>query len=44
LAEGNAILKAIQEVVVEKPLTAYVERQRHCPECGALRPRKGIMR
>jgi hypothetical protein len=41
LAEGKAILKAIQEVMVEKPLTAYVERQRHCPECGALRPSKG---
>jgi hypothetical protein len=34
LAEGKAILKAIQEVMVEKPLTAYVERQRHCPDCG----------
>ena len=41
LAEGKAVLKAIQEVMVEKPLTAYVERQRHCPDCGALRPSKG---
>ena len=41
LAEGKAILRAIQEVMVEKPLTAYVEKQRHCPDCGALRPNKG---
>ncbi|MEJ2328163.1 MAG: hypothetical protein P8Y25_15755 [Chromatiaceae bacterium] len=32
LAEGKAVLKAIQEVMVEKPLTAYVESQRHCPD------------
>ena len=41
LAEGKAILTAIQEVMVEKPLAAYVERQRHCPECGGLRTSKG---
>jgi hypothetical protein len=41
LAEGKTILKAIQQVMVEKPLSAYVERQRHCPECGGLRTSKG---
>ncbi len=41
LAEGKAILKTIQEVMVEKPLGAYVEAQRHCPDCGKLRPSKG---
>ena len=41
LAEGKAILKAIQQVMVEKPLSVYVESQRHCPECGGLRTSKG---
>jgi hypothetical protein len=41
LAEGKAILKAIQAVMVEKPLAVCVERQRHCPDCRAPRPSKG---
>ena len=41
LAEGKSILKAIQEIMVEKPLAAYVDSQRLCSECGRLRTSKG---
>ncbi|MEJ2387207.1 MAG: ISKra4 family transposase [Chromatiaceae bacterium] len=41
LVEGRAILKTIQEVMIEKPLAHYVESQRRCPDCGAPRPIRG---
>jgi hypothetical protein len=34
LAEGKAILKALQAMVVEQQLTAYLETQRPCAHCG----------
>src|SRR2546427_10621160 len=40
LAEGKTILQAIQEVVVEWQMQAYVGQQRHCPHCGHLRHSK----
>jgi hypothetical protein len=33
LAEGKAILKGLQEVVVQQQLTAYLETQRPCVHC-----------
>jgi hypothetical protein len=44
LAEGKAILKALQTVVTERQMTTYVETQRLCPHCGTLRRRKGYHR
>ena len=41
LAEGKTILQAIQEVVVEWQMQAYLGQQRHCPQCGHLRHSKG---
>jgi hypothetical protein len=41
LAEDKAILKARQEVVVERQMTAYLDTQRPCPHCGAPRHSKG---
>jgi len=41
LAEGKTILQAIQEVVVEWQMQAYLGQQRHCPQCGTLRHSKG---
>lgn len=41
LAEGKTILKALQEVVVERQLTAYLATQRPCAHCGTLQPSKG---
>ncbi|GGO83985.1 hypothetical protein GCM10011348_29180 [Marinobacterium nitratireducens] len=41
LAEGKGLLKAIQEALVEKQTTAYLDTQCHCPVCGKARPRKG---
>jgi hypothetical protein len=41
LAEGKAILKALQAVVVEQQLTAYLETQRPCGYCGRLQRSKG---
>jgi hypothetical protein len=41
LAEGKTILQAIQEVVVEWQMQAYLSQQRHCPQCGHLRHSKG---
>ena len=41
LAEGNTILQALQEVVVEWQMQAYLRQQQHCPPCGNLRHSKG---
>jgi hypothetical protein len=41
LAEGKAILKALQEVVVQQQLTAYLETQRPCTHCGHRQRSKG---
>jgi hypothetical protein len=41
LAEGKAILKALQAVVVEQQMTAYVDTQRPCAHCGHLQRSKG---
>ena len=41
LAEGKAVLKALQEVVVEGQLTAHLGPHRACPHCGQLRHSKG---
>jgi hypothetical protein len=37
LAEGQTILPAIQEVVVEGQMQAYLGHQRHCPHGGTVR-------
>jgi hypothetical protein len=39
LAEGKAILKALQEVVVERQMSTYLETQRPCGHCA--RPLRG---
>ena len=41
LAEGKAILKGLQEVVVQQQLTAYLETQRPCAHCGHRQRSKG---
>lgn len=41
LAEGKAILKTLQEVVVERQMTAYLSTQRSCAHCGTPRRNKG---
>jgi hypothetical protein len=41
LAEGKTILKALQAVVVEQQMTAYLETQRSCAHCGHLQRSKG---
>jgi hypothetical protein len=41
LAEGKAILKALQAVAVEQQMAAYLETQRPCAHCGNLRHSKG---
>jgi hypothetical protein len=41
LAEGKTILKALQEVVVEQQMTAYLETQRPCADCGSHQRSKG---
>ena len=41
LAEGEAIIKALQEVVVEQQLTAYLETHRPCAQCGHRQRSKG---
>jgi hypothetical protein len=41
LAEGKAILSAIQRVVVETPTAHSVAAPRQCSDCGPPRPRKG---
>jgi hypothetical protein len=42
LAEGKAVLQALQEVVVEWQMEAYLRQQRACPQCGKVRRRKGL--
>jgi hypothetical protein len=41
LAEGKAILKGLQEVVVQQQMTAYLETQRPCAQCGHQQRSKG---
>jgi hypothetical protein len=41
LAEGKALLKALQEVVVQQQLTVYLETQRACAHCGHRQRSKG---
>ena len=41
LAEGKAILKALQAVVVEQQMTAYLKSQRPCARCGHRQRSKG---
>jgi hypothetical protein len=41
LAEGKAILQALQEVVVEWQMRAYLQQHRACPHCGKGRQSKG---
>jgi hypothetical protein len=42
LAEGKTLLQAIQEVVVEWQMHAYLQQQRACPHCGKARRSKGV--
>jgi hypothetical protein len=42
LAEGKAVLQALQEVVVEWQMQAYLQQQRTCPHCGKVRRSKGV--
>jgi hypothetical protein len=42
LAEGKAMLKALQEVVVQQQMTAYLKTQHPCAYCGNLQGRKGF--
>jgi hypothetical protein len=41
LAEGKALLKALQAMVVEQQMTAYVDTQRPCAHCGRRQRSKG---
>ena len=41
LAEGKAVLQALQEVVAESQLRTYLQQQRACPHCGKVRRTKG---
>jgi hypothetical protein len=41
LDEGKTLLQAIQEVVVEWQMQAYLHLQRDCPQCGNIRHSKG---
>jgi hypothetical protein len=42
IADSKAIVQGMQEVVVEWQMNAYLATQRHCPQCGQLRHRKGL--
>ena len=42
LAEGKAVLQALQEVVVEWQMHTYLPQQRACPPCGKVRRSKGV--
>jgi hypothetical protein len=42
LAEGKAVLQALQEVVVEWQMHTYLQQQRACPHCGQARRSKGV--
>jgi hypothetical protein len=41
LAEGKAILKGLQAIVVEGQVSTHLPAQRPCPDCGGLRSLKG---
>jgi len=41
IPDSKTILQAIQEVVVEWQMHAYLDAQRYCPDCGKLRHSKG---
>jgi hypothetical protein len=41
LADGKAILKALQEIVIERQMITYLETQRPCPHCSTPRRSKG---
>ena len=41
LAEGKTVLQALQEVVVEWQMQAYLRQQHVCPQCGKARGSKG---
>jgi len=41
LAEGKAMLKALQEIVVAQQMRAFLEAQRACPHCGQRRRSQG---
>jgi hypothetical protein len=41
MAESKAILKDIQELVVEEQVTTHSAFQQRCPDCGGPRKRKG---
>ena len=36
IADSKAIVQGMQEVVVEWQMNAYLDTQRHCPQCGQL--------
>ena len=42
LAEGKAVLQALQEVVVEWQMHTYLQQQRPCPHCGKAARSKGV--
>jgi hypothetical protein len=42
IADSKAIVQGMQEVVVAWQMNAYLDTQRHCPQCGKLRHRKGL--
>jgi hypothetical protein len=42
LAEGKAVLQALQEVVVEWQMHTYLQQQHACPHCGKARGSKGV--
>ena len=41
LAEGKEILANMQAVMVKHQVEEYVAQQRHCPDCGQWRSKKG---
>ena len=41
LSESKALLKAIQQPLVESQIQQYVDAHRHCERCGQQRPIKG---
>src|ERR1700686_4322390 len=41
LAEGKAILKEIQKIVVQQQISSGLAPLRPCPDCGRLRRSKG---
>ncbi len=41
LAEGKALLAAVQQTLVTAQVAAHVEEHRHCPQCGSRYQLKG---